>query len=429
MNVVTGFDLPSSGTVELEGDEITTWPPYRRARAGLARTFQHGHLFPGLSVRENVAVSALGVGASPQEAARRADELLAVLGLEDRAATRAAVLPHGVERKLGVARALAGSPRFVLMDEPAAGLHEGEVAEFAEVVRRVCRDRDAGVLLIDHNIALILEVSDRIYVLDEGRVLAEGTPAEIRANAAVASAYLGRRSSGKCPMADATVLEVMGLEVRYGSVPAVQGLSFDVARGEVVALVGPNGAGKSTTLLALMGVVAPWAGEIRLHGDSLAGRAPEDVARAGVALVPEGRHIFGHFTVEENLRLGLVGRRQAQGAQEDLERVYELFPVYGSSGAARPVCCRAGSSSSSPSLARSSPVLTCSSWTNRLSASLPPCRNRVRGARGDPRAGRDDRPRGAAGAAGRGLRRSSARAERGSRADWRSRPRMRAIPA
>ena len=199
VNVVTGFDLPSSGTVELEGEEITTWPPYRRARAGLARTFQHGHLFPGLSVRENVAVSALGAGASPQEAARRADELLAVLGLTERAATRAAVLPHGVERKLGVARALAGSPRFVLMDEPAAGLHEGEVAEFAEVVRRVCRDRDAGVLLIDHNIALILEVSDRIYVLDEGRVLAEGTPAEIRSNAAVASAYLGRPVEREAP--------------------------------------------------------------------------------------------------------------------------------------------------------------------------------------------------------------------------------------
>jgi branched-chain amino acid transport system ATP-binding protein len=196
VNVMTGFDVPTSGSVELEGSDITSWPAFRRARAGLARTFQQGHLFPGLSVRENVAIGALGTGASPEEAERRTVELLDMLGLRDRADTPAAILPHGEERKLGVARALAGRPAFVFMDEPAAGLHEGEVADFAAVVRRVRDEREAGVLLIDHNIALILEVCDRICVLDEGRKLAEGTPAEIRANPAVAGAYLGRRAEG-----------------------------------------------------------------------------------------------------------------------------------------------------------------------------------------------------------------------------------------
>jgi branched-chain amino acid transport system ATP-binding protein len=125
----------------------------------------------------------------------------------------------------------------------------------------------------------------------------------------------------------APVLELEDLEVRYGRVPAVRSLSFTVGTGEAVALVGPNGAGKSTTLHAIMGVVAPAAGSIRFRGESLAGRAPEEIARAGVALVPEGRHIFGHFTVEENLRLGLVGRREKNGVEQDLERVYRLFPV------------------------------------------------------------------------------------------------------
>jgi branched-chain amino acid transport system ATP-binding protein len=130
-------------------------------------------------------------------------------------------------------------------------------------------------------------------------------------------------------VADATapVLDVDGLDVRYGRVPAVRDLSFVVHAGEVVALVGPNGAGKSTTLHAIMGVVAPAAGTIRLRGESLAGRVPEQIARAGIALVPEGRHIFGRFTVEENLKLGLVGRRERDGVEQDLERVYRLFPV------------------------------------------------------------------------------------------------------
>ena len=191
VNIVTGFDSPTEGEVELAGEAITSWAPHRRARAGLARTYQQGRLFSGLSARENVEVAALGVGASPGEARRRAGELLALLGLERRADSPAAVLPHGEERKLGVARALATDPRFVLMDEPAAGLSEAEVPDFAEVVRTVREEREAGVLLIDHNVGLILEVCDRIQVLDQGRTLAEGTPAEIRRNIDVTAAYLG----------------------------------------------------------------------------------------------------------------------------------------------------------------------------------------------------------------------------------------------
>jgi len=191
VNVITGFDFPTEGSVELAGDDITSWQPHRRARAGLARTYQHSRLFKGLSTRENVEVAALGVGAGPKEARRRADELLELLGLGHRANTPAAVLPHGEEHKLGVARALATQPRFVLMDEPAAGLSEAEVPDFAEVVTTVRDEREAGVLLIDHNVGLILDVCDRIQVLDQGRTLAEGTPAEIRRNIDVTAAYLG----------------------------------------------------------------------------------------------------------------------------------------------------------------------------------------------------------------------------------------------
>jgi branched-chain amino acid transport system ATP-binding protein len=128
------------------------------------------------------------------------------------------------------------------------------------------------------------------------------------------------------------MLEVRDLELRYGGVPAVRKLSFTVDRGEVVGLVGPNGAGKSSTLLAIMGMVAPHRGEILLAGRSLARRKTEAIVRSGVALVPERRHIFPELTVEENLRLGLVGRRSRDGASEDLDRVAGLFPVVRDAG-------------------------------------------------------------------------------------------------
>ena len=124
-----------------------------------------------------------------------------------------------------------------------------------------------------------------------------------------------------------TALVVEGLEVRYGAVRAVRELSFTVEPGEIVGLIGPNGAGKSSTLHAIMGAAPVAAGEVRLGGASLLGRKPEDVARSGIALVPEGRRIFGELSVEENLRLGLAGRRSQSGAGEAVERAYELFPI------------------------------------------------------------------------------------------------------
>jgi branched-chain amino acid transport system ATP-binding protein len=191
VNVLSGFDRPSSGTIELEGRDVTRWRPSRRGRAGLARTFQHSHAFRSLSVRENVEVAALGAGLSPGAARARADELLAALGLADNADAPASALAQGDERRLGVARALATDPSFVLLDEPAAGLPEAELPGLSDAVRSVRDGRDAGVLLIDHNMGLIMEICDRIHVLDQGRTLAEGTPVEVRANLDVAAAYLG----------------------------------------------------------------------------------------------------------------------------------------------------------------------------------------------------------------------------------------------
>jgi len=124
-----------------------------------------------------------------------------------------------------------------------------------------------------------------------------------------------------------SVLTLDALEVRYRAVQAVRGLSLEVHPGEIVGLIGPNGAGKSSTLHAIMGVAPIVGGDVRLDDRSLVGLSPENVARSGVALVPEGRRIFAELTVAENLTLGLAGRRSRAGASEAIDRVYELFPV------------------------------------------------------------------------------------------------------
>ena len=128
-------------------------------------------------------------------------------------------------------------------------------------------------------------------------------------------------------MSAAAALEVDRLDVRYGPVAAVRGVSLEVGAGEIVGLIGPNGAGKSTTLHTIMALVPPRAGTIGLAGSPLRAKTPEAVARQGIALVPEGRRIFAELTVEENLRLGLAGRRARAGAEEDIEAVFELFPI------------------------------------------------------------------------------------------------------
>lgn len=191
VNIISGYDMPDSGTVEVDGVDITRSKSFVRARDGLARTFQHGHLFDGLTVRENIEVTALGIGRSRKQAFSLADQLLEEFHLSDRADQPAGSLPHGVERRVGVARALATEPRYVLLDEPAAGLNEGEIGEFADNIRHLS-SRGLGVLLIDHNVRLILNVCDRIHVLVEGKSLLEGTPDEVRASDELAEAYLGK---------------------------------------------------------------------------------------------------------------------------------------------------------------------------------------------------------------------------------------------
>ncbi|WP_427870777.1 ABC transporter ATP-binding protein [Leucobacter luti] len=190
VNILTGYDLPDSGSVTVDGEDITRVRPERRARHGVARTFQHGHLFSRCSVLENVEVTALACGAGRKRSRELALELLEELQLTEWMLHDADRLPHGVERRLGVARALATRPSFVLLDEPAAGLNDGEAEQLSETMRTVAA-RDVGILLIDHNMPLIFSSCDDIFVLGAGKNVLDGTPDEVRHDERLASTYLG----------------------------------------------------------------------------------------------------------------------------------------------------------------------------------------------------------------------------------------------
>ena len=160
-------------------------------RAGVVRTFQAVRLFRGLTVSENVEIGYVGQGLGRAEARRRAAEILGELRLADKSHRPASGLSYGEERRVGLARALAVNPRFLLLDEPAAGLAAAEAEELRELILDIRSKYDCGVLVIEHNMALVMNLCERIQVLDGGKTIAAGTPAEIRADAGVRRAYLG----------------------------------------------------------------------------------------------------------------------------------------------------------------------------------------------------------------------------------------------
>jgi branched-chain amino acid transport system ATP-binding protein len=191
INVLTGFLKPTSGRIRVNSVDVTNWSPHKIAPLGLARTFQTIKLFLGLTVLENVEVAAVSAGLPRFRARQRAYEVLERLGVSHLDNLPAGALPYGAERRVEIARALATAPKFMLLDEPAAGLNEAESDDLLHTLSSIPQENGCGILIVDHDMRLIMRLCHRVHVLNYGKTIGEGKPEEVRQNPEVLQAYLG----------------------------------------------------------------------------------------------------------------------------------------------------------------------------------------------------------------------------------------------
>ena len=366
IDAITGFVHVSSGTIELDGAVIGKESVARRSQLGIGRSFQNLELFEDLTVQENLQVACDPSGLSNyltdlvlprrSELSDRALEMVQLFELEGELSRKVRELPYGRRRLCAIARAAAGDPSVLLLDEPAAGLGSVEVAELSRLVTRLAHDHGVAVLLIEHNIDMVVEVCDHIVVLDFGKEIARGVPADVRRNNRVLRCVHGRGSehrrgpnwcAPRCPRplegsddADENpecnavrlatskrlsptrrLLRADGITSGYDGIPAIRNLSLSVKAGEVVALLGANGAGKTTTLLTLAGEVPLHSGHVTWLGQPARGPLHRR-ARSGLCMLTEERSLFMGLTVRQNLRLG---RGPSDKALEIMPELVELM--------------------------------------------------------------------------------------------------------
>ena len=318
-NLVTGFLKPTAGEIRLDGSSIVGLRPHGVTRRGIARTFQIVKPFPALTARENVALAALVRLGDRAKAAAEAVRVLEQVGLGSRLDSPAADLTLSDQKRMEIARALATSPKLLLLDEPLAGLNANEMDDACRAHRCDPHGRRHGdprrARHEGHHAHLRPRDRDAVRGEDRGR-LARGRRGE------------PRRDRGLLRGAeDLSVLSVKGLEVAYGKVQVLWGVSFEVRSGEIVALVGANGAGKTTTIRTLSGLQKPKAGAILLDGGGWTRRRRPGSSDLGLIQVPEGRKLFPEMTVRENLLLGGYAPRTRAERPQRLEDVFGIFPI------------------------------------------------------------------------------------------------------
>ena len=265
-----------------------------------------------------------------RDARALAASLLGFVGYRGPLDALAGALPHVDKRLVEIARALALSPRVLLLDEPAAGLDEADTGRLAALLAALARF-GIVVILVEHDMKLVMGVSDHVVVLDAGVKIAEGAPDAVAADPAVLKAYLGEGAgtdrARKAPLGAGgeELLAAHGLSAGYGPVNVLRDVAVAVAQGEMVAVLGPNGAGKSTLMRALSGLGRPVGGEIRFVGENIERLGANAVAARGLVLVPEGRQVFGELSVIDNLKLGAYARPDAAVASR-VEQLLARFP-------------------------------------------------------------------------------------------------------
>ncbi len=339
-NLISGMFPPDSGTVTLDGRQVSGLSPQAITAAGVGRSFQITNLFGGLSIEENIrlAVQARHSGrfgvwtrasALPGVAADTTT-LMRYLGLAGIEQAEAGSLSYGGQRLVDMALALATRPRILLLDEPLAGLAAAERRRVGDIIKTI--SADIPVLLVEHDIDRVFQIADHVTVMNDGEVLIDGTVEQARSSDQVQAVYLGSGTHAitakerVSAATDTALLAMREVNTFYGKSHILNDVSIDVAEGEIIALLGRNGAGKSTLLKTITGIAPPASGTITLAGETLAGLTSDRIARLGVGYVPQGRGLFAGMSVKDNLMLGSLKRLTGAGRHWDEERVLSFFP-------------------------------------------------------------------------------------------------------
>lgn len=335
LSLIMGVTRPDSGSIRIADQEVAGRRSHTIARQGAAMVFQHSRPLHRQTILENIklallpdSVFQLFMGRHIEEQAR---EVAHRVGLADVLHEYPSALPFAYLRRLEVARALASNPRILLFDEPFAGLAPSETREFADLIRAQ-RDAGCAVVLVDHNVKAVAELVDRIVVMDAGTKIAEGTPETVTNDEKVREVYFGKSLDGtgsstsrKQDVQTKKLLSTNIESVHYDQARALGNIAIHVNEGEFVSVVGLNGAGKTTLFNAILGFV-DYKGDIHWDGQSIRGRKPAAIARAGIALCPETRELFGQMSVRENLDMG-GHALETLDRREQIDKVFELFPV------------------------------------------------------------------------------------------------------
>lgn len=340
-NVLTGLTPSESGKVIFNGEDITGYAPHKIAARGISRSFQIVSIFKDLTVFENVRVavqaatrykfSLLADTDHLNEINHDTDRIIDQVGLGPLRHQPASNISHGDQRLLELAITLGTGPELLVLDEPLAGLAAGERVKIAQLVKSLAGKHT--IVLIDHDIDQVLTISDRITVLHQGKVIAEGNPEEVKGNTLVQEAYIGGFELKKAPTpaaaisTEAPILDVVKINTFYGKSHILHDVSIKIHAGELVCLLGRNGAGKTTTLHSIIGHVPPQSGDIYYMGRNIAGNQPEMISRMGIQLSPQGRRIFPNLTVTENLNIAfLQAKKRGSSVSWTPERAFEIFP-------------------------------------------------------------------------------------------------------
>jgi ABC-type branched-subunit amino acid transport system ATPase component/ABC-type branched-subunit amino acid transport system permease subunit len=336
-NMVTGLVPRDGGQILFKNRDIGSLPPNQRVDAGLGRSFQILSIFKNLTVFENVRVAvqarsnhrfALWRNAySFQDINERTWSILDSMGLSEHADQTAVDLPHGEQRLLEIAITIGTEPDVLLLDEPLAGLSHEDRERISALIQRLAGRH--SILLIEHDIDRVLAISNRITILHQGRVIAQGEPQQVMNQPEVVTAYLGRKQAStgvetgvRASRSQSAVplLKLKDVVAGYEGSSVLRNVNLEVGEGEIVALLGRNGVGKTTTLRTIIGTLRPMAGTIEFSGQQIGGRPPYRINRLGISIVPEGRRIFPNLTVLNNLQLA----QRAGGCS--VEEAFELFP-------------------------------------------------------------------------------------------------------